>query len=140
MLDFGWPNMTGLVLKLGPKERVLINGAIIENGDRRNRLNIVTPNTKILRLRDAIQPRDATTPVRQICLTVQMVLTGDAAPDAARRQILLRLEELGHSLTDSDSQKHLASATEALLGNQFYHCLKALRALIPSEDRGLAAR
>ena len=30
--------MTGLVLKLGPKERVLINGAVIENGDRRSRL------------------------------------------------------------------------------------------------------
>ena len=30
--------MTGLVLKLSPKERVLINGAVIENGDRRSRL------------------------------------------------------------------------------------------------------
>ncbi len=30
--------MSGLVLKLGPKERVLINGAVIENGDKRSRL------------------------------------------------------------------------------------------------------
>ena len=30
--------MSGLVLKLSPKERVLINGAVIENGDRRSRL------------------------------------------------------------------------------------------------------
>ncbi len=29
--------MTGLVLKLGPHERVLINGAVIENGDKRSR-------------------------------------------------------------------------------------------------------
>jgi len=29
--------MAGLVLKLGPRERVLINGAVIENGDRRSR-------------------------------------------------------------------------------------------------------
>lgn len=35
--------MTGLVLKLAPKERVLINGAVIENGDRRSRLAIMTP-------------------------------------------------------------------------------------------------
>ena len=47
--------MTGLVLKLGPHERILINGAVIENGDRRSRLNIVTPNANILRLKDDVQ-------------------------------------------------------------------------------------
>ncbi|MDJ0638091.1 MAG: flagellar biosynthesis repressor FlbT, partial [Paracoccaceae bacterium] len=36
--------MSGLVLKLAPKERVLINGAVIENGDRRTRMSILTPN------------------------------------------------------------------------------------------------
>lgn len=56
--------MSGLVLKLGPKERVLVNGAVIENGDRRTRLSIVTPNANILRLRDAIHPEQANTPVR----------------------------------------------------------------------------
>ena len=50
--------MSGLVLKLGPKERVLINGAVIENGDRRSRLSIVTPGANILRLRDAIHPEE----------------------------------------------------------------------------------
>ena len=28
--------MTGLVLKLGPRERVMINGVVMENGDRRD--------------------------------------------------------------------------------------------------------
>ena len=32
--------MSGLVLKLAPRERVLINGAVIENGDKRARLAI----------------------------------------------------------------------------------------------------
>ena len=45
--------MSGLVLKLAPKERVLINGAVIENGDRRTRVAILTPNANILRLKDA---------------------------------------------------------------------------------------
>ena len=36
--------MSGLVLKLAPRERVLINGAVIENGERRSRLAIMTPN------------------------------------------------------------------------------------------------
>ena len=58
--------MSGLVLKLGPGERVLINGAVIENGDRRSRISILTPNANILRLRDAIHPEEVNTPVRRV--------------------------------------------------------------------------
>lgn len=131
--------MSGLVLKLGPRERVLINGAVIENGDRRSRLSIVTPNANILRLRDAIHPDEAQTPVRRLCYTVQLVLTGDADAPAAKNQLLRNVEELSRILTDPDSRKLLTTATEALLEEQFYQCLKALRALIPREDRLLAA-
>ncbi|MEM7289509.1 MAG: flagellar biosynthesis repressor FlbT, partial [Pseudomonadota bacterium] len=70
--------MTGLVLKLSPKERILINGAVIENGDRRSKLNIVTPNANILRLRDALHPEEINTPVRRVCYIIQLVLSGDA--------------------------------------------------------------
>lgn len=131
--------MSGLVLKLGPRERVLINGAVIENGDRRSRLSIVTPNANILRLRDAIHPDEAQTPVRRLCYTVQLILTGDADAPAAKKQLLRNVEELSRILTDPDSRKLLTTATEALLEEQFYQCLKALRALIPREDRLLAA-
>lgn len=130
--------MSGLVLKLGPKERVLINGAVIENGDRRSRLSIMTPNANILRLRDAIHPDEATTPVRRVCYAAQLVLSGDASPEDARLQLLRRIEELSQVMTDPDSQAHLASATRALLDEQHYQCLKALRALLPREDRLLA--
>ncbi|WGW04669.1 flagellar biosynthesis repressor FlbT [Tropicibacter oceani] len=131
--------MSGLVLKLGPRERVLINGAVIENGDRRSRLSIVTPNANVLRLRDAIHPEEAQTPVRRLCYTAQLILTGDAEPGDAKKQLLPRIEELSHILIDPDSRRLLAQASNALLTEQFYQCLKALRALIPREDRLLAA-
>lgn len=131
--------MSGLVLKLGPRERVLINGAVIENGDRRSRLSIVTPNANILRLRDAIHPEEAKTPVRRLCYSTQLILTGDAEPGEAKQNLLPRIEELSHILIDPDSRRLLTQATNALLGEQFYQCLKALRALIPREDRLMAA-
>jgi flagellar protein FlbT len=131
--------MSGLVLKLNPKERVLVNGAVIENGDRRARLSIVTPGAHILRLRDAIHPEDARTPVRRVCYATQLVLSGDADPADAQQQLLRRIEELSQVLTDSDSRAQLAAATEALISQRYYHCLKALRRLIPREDRLLAA-
>lgn len=131
--------MSGLVLKLGPKERVLINGAVIENGERRSRLSIMTPNANILRLRDAIHPEQADTPVRRVCYIAQLVLSGDADAEEARLQLLRGIEQLSQVLTDHDSQTRLAQATQAVLNVQHYQALKALRGLLPREERLLAA-
>ncbi len=131
--------MTGLVLKLGPKERVLINGAVIENGERRSRLSIVTPNANILRLRDAIHPEEVNTPVRRVCYIAQLVLSGDADPDEARLQLLRGIEQLSQVLTDSDSRQKLDEATKSVIEDQHYQALKSLRALLPREERLFAA-
>ncbi len=131
--------MTGLVLKLAPKERVLINGAVIENGERRSRLAIMTPNAHILRLRDAIHPEEVNTPVRRVCYIAQPVLSGDADADEARMQLLRGIEQLSQVLTDHDSRVQLGQATTAVLEDQHYQALKALRSLLPREERLLAA-
>ena len=131
--------MSGLVLKLGPKERVLINGAVIENGDRRARLAIVTPNSNILRLRDAIHPQEVNTPVRRVCYIAQLVLSGDVAPTEARQQLLRGIEQLSQALTDHDSRALLTAATDAVIDGAHYQALKALRALLPREERLLGA-
>ena len=131
--------MSGLVLKLAPKERILINGAVIENGDRRSRLSIMTPNANILRLRDAIHPDEVTTPVRRVCYIAQLVLSGDVDPGEARLQLLRGIEQLSQVLTDSDSRAHLANATDAVNADQHYQALKSLRMLLPREERLLAA-
>lgn len=131
--------MSGLVLKLAPKERVLINGAVIENGDRRSRLAIMTPNAHILRLRDAIHPEEVNTPVRRVCYIAQLVLSGDADANEARMQLLRGIEQLSQVLTDHDSRSHLNLASAAVLEDQHYQALKSLRALLPREERLLAA-
>ena len=130
--------MSGLVIKLAPHERVLINGAIIENGDRRSKLSIMTPNANILRLRDAIHPDQVTTPVRRVVYIAQLVLSGDAEPDLGRQQLLRGIEQLSQVLMDHDSRAQLGVATEALLADDFYRALRALRTLMPREDRLLA--
>lgn len=131
--------MTGLVLKLSPHERVLINGAVIENGEKRSRLAIMTPNANILRLRDAIHPQAVNTPVRRVCYIAQLVLTGDADPEDTRLQLLRGIEQLSQVLTDFDSRTQLTLASRAVMERQHYQVLKALRALLPREERLLAA-
>lgn len=131
--------MSGLVLKLAPHERVLINGAVVENCDRRSKLAIMTPGAHILRLRDAIHPEQVTTPVRRVCYIAQLVLSGDVDADEARLQLLRGIEQLSQVMTDHDSRSLLAQASQAVLDGQPYQVLKALRSLLPREERLFAA-
>ena len=131
--------MSGLVLKLGPKERVLVNGAVIENGDRRTRIAILTPGANILRLKDAIHPEEVNTPVRRVCYIAQLVLSGDADREAAKLQLLRGIEQLSQVFLDADSRAQLELATRAVAEGQDYQALKSLRTLLPREERLLAA-
>ena len=132
--------MSGLVLKLGPKERLLINGAVIENGDRRCRLSVVSPNANVLRLRDAIHPEEANTPVRRVCYIAQMVLSGDADTENVSMQLLRGIEQLSQVFRDSDSRARLAEATENVVAENYYLALKSLRSLLAREERLMATR
>ena len=127
--------MSGLVLKLAPGERVLINGAVIENGDKRSRIAIKTPNANILRLRDAIHPDQARTPVSRLCYVCQLIITGDADEEEGRSQALRGVEQLSQALGDRDSRMVLDRATTALVDRNYYSALKQLRALMPREAR-----
>ena len=69
----------------------------------------------------------------------QLVLTGDADPDEARLQLLRGIEQLSQVLTDYDSRTQLTLASRAVMEDQHYQALKALRALLPREARLLAA-
>jgi flagellar protein FlbT len=125
--------VNGLVLKLGPGERVLVNGAVLENGDRRARLTLVTPNAHILRLRDAIHPSDANTPVKRVVYIAQLAVAGEAQPEEARRQIMTGVDQLSAVFSDDESTAILDEAAAHAMNERFYQCLRALRLLIPRE-------
>lgn len=131
--------MSGLVLKLGPQERVLINGAVIENCDRRARFAILTPGVNVLRLREAIPPNEANTPVSRLCFTAQMILSGDLQLDNVKDQLLIGIEQLRGIFRDYDSLQCLDRAAASLDEGQAYQALRALRMLLPKEARLLCA-
>lgn len=131
--------MSGLVLKLRPSERIMINGAVIENGDRRTRLNVLTPNANVLRLRDAIHPDEANTPVRRVCYIAQLLLAGEADPEPARQQISLGIEQLAQVFSDGESRINLQEAKIHLARKNDYMALKFLRFLLPVEARLMEA-
>ncbi|MDO5528905.1 MAG: flagellar biosynthesis repressor FlbT [Paracoccus sp. (in: a-proteobacteria)] len=133
--------MAGLVLKLAPNERILVNGTVIENGDRRAKILIRTPDARILRLRDAIHPDAATTPVARLCYQLQLIVSGDCAIEDGCREALRGIEQLSQIFEDRDSRRILNEATAALIESRAHRAMKLMRDLLPREARllGLAA-
>ncbi len=115
-----------------------MNGAVIENGDRRSRLAILTPNANILRLRDAVSPDQANTPVRRVCYIAQLALSGDAEMTEAQSQLTRGIDQLAQVLRDGTSREALDAARAAAETGDFYRALKRLRSLLPLEERLLA--
>lgn len=131
--------MPGLILKLGPGERFVANGVVIENGDRRARLNILTPESKVLRLRDAINPEEVNTPVRRVCYIAQLVLAGEADPEEAKTQIAYGIGQLLHVFDRGEGRAVLERARDALEADRYYPLLRTLRTLLPYEQELMEA-
>ncbi len=130
--------MSGLVLKLRPSERLLINGVVIENGDRRTRLHILTRDANVLRLRDAIHPEEATTPVSRVCYVAQLFLAGEADPDDAHSQLSSGIAQLANVFVDGEGRLLIDEAAEHLREGRVYQTMRTLRRLMPVERQLMA--
>lgn len=69
--------MSGLMLKLAPGERFIINGTLLENGDKPGRIRVPSPDVMVLRCRDALKPSEVDTPVKQVYYAIQLLITKD---------------------------------------------------------------
>ena len=129
--------MTGLVLKLQPHEKVLINGAVIQNGARSARIRVRSEGVSILRSKDALHPEDANTPVRRLYFAAQQALVGDADQDQVKREILAGVEEL-ENVFGGEAASILEKAASAANDGRFYAVIRSLKKLFPVEDALLA--
>ena len=73
--------MSGLLLTLAPGERFIVNGALLENGDRPSRIRIKDNDARVLRCSDALKPEEVNTPVKQVYYAIQLLITGDLQPE-----------------------------------------------------------
>ncbi len=126
--------MAGLILKLRAHEQILVNGVVMQNGDRNTRLIIKTPDANILRLRDAIHPDDADTPVKRVCYIAQLAVAGEVEPQTAAVQLGVGISQLQDALAGFDGCEHLDAAVEHLRRRNFYGVLRTLRQVLPIES------
>lgn len=127
--------MAGMLLKLAPHERVLVNGLVIENGERRAKLRIESPDASILRLRDAIHPDDVRGPVSRAYYDAQLALAGEADVTATTAALGPRLDELVQVFHGTSAVMPLAKARAHLDEGKLYLAMKALGPLLEIEER-----
>ncbi|MEM9762153.1 MAG: flagellar biosynthesis repressor FlbT [Pseudomonadota bacterium] len=132
--------MPGLILKLRAHEQILVNGVVMQNGERNTRLIIKTPDAKILRLRDAIHPNEVNTPVKRVCYIAQLAVAGEADADASLRELEKGIGQLRDALSGLTSCAALDDAARELDQRNFYGCLRRLRQLLPVEEQLLKSQ
>ncbi|MFQ5563127.1 MAG: flagellar biosynthesis repressor FlbT [Parvularculaceae bacterium] len=132
--------MSGLILKLRPREQLMINGVVVENGDRKTRLRIRSEDARVLRLRDAIRPEDATTPARRALYAAQCAVAGELDDGDARAILEKALAALAVDFPDPPESAALEKASFHLRHGQFYLVMRQLREVAASEalKRGTA--
>ena len=126
--------MTGLRLKLGPNEQVLINGAVVQNGQTKIELRIKTPNTNILRLRDAIHPDQVDTPTKRVCYIAQLAVAGEVRQLEALNEFRRGVGALQQVFTSASSVDLMSEALDFAAEGNFYKALQNIRKLLPYEE------
>lgn len=130
--------MAGLILKLKANEQILVNGVVMQNGDRNTRLIVKTPKARILRLRDAIHPADVDTPLKRLCYTAQLAVAGEVGEEAAAEALSKGILELDEAFDGLSEGETLGSVHDAVINFRFYEALRGLRQLLPLEARLLS--
>lgn len=121
-----------LKLSLKPGEAVVVNGAVIRNGERRGTLLLET-QARILRERDIIFPEDVQSAREAAYFAVmQIYLTGDTSGplyDAC----ISALADLMDEVEDEPGREEVLSIARSLAGGQIYQALGACRKLVRRE-------
>ena len=121
-----------LKLSLKPGERLVVNGAVLQNGDRRSVL--LQNKASILREKDIIQPEEANTPARRIYFPIMMMYLDPSEANKFYDEFVLRLNEFMGAVRSTDILKECVSLSREVMGADYYKALTRCRKLLTFEQ------
>ena len=125
-----------LKLSLKPGEKFVLNGAVVQNGDRRGVL-ILQNKASVLREKDILQPEDANTPARRVYFPVMMMYLDGVAAPKVYDEFALRLSEFMGASRNPGILADCVAASRHVMAREYYKALMAARKLVEYEE-GLA--
>jgi flagellar protein FlbT len=121
--------MTGLVLKLKPFEKLLVNGAVLQNGPRATRLRVRSADAYVLRLRDALHPRDAASHAGRIYYIAQLAVAGEVEAGEALIEIAPLIEQ-SIAVANERQSAAFAKARDAASAGKLFSVMRAIKPLL----------
>lgn len=125
-----------LKLSLKPGERFVLNGAVVQNGDRRATL-VLQNKASVLREKDIMQPDAASSPARRIYFPVMMMYLEDGAVPSVYDEFVLRMTEFMGAIRNPEILNLCVVTSRQVMGREWYKALMNCRKLIEYEDERL---
>ncbi len=122
-----------LKLSLKPGEKLVLNGAVIQNGDRRGVL-ILQNKASVLREKDILQPEQANTPSRRIYFQVMLMYLEPADAQKYYDEFVRRLSEFMGAVRNPAVLAECVTISRCCLQRDYYKALLSCRKLIEYED------
>ena len=124
-----------LKITLKPNEKMIIGGAVLTNGNVKNTNLIIENNVPVLRQKDILSEKDATSPCSKIYFLIQLMYIDEenlTIHQPIYWKLVRDLLEAAPRLTG-----HIDEINENILGGKYYQALKLASELIHYEQEVL---
>jgi flagellar protein FlbT len=128
-----------LKLSLKPGERFVLNGAVVQNGDRRCSL-VLQNKASVLREKDIMQENEVTSPARHVYFPVMMMYLDEAGAGKYYDEFLKRMTEFMSVISNPIILAECVALSKSIMTKEYYKALMGCRKLIDYEDERLGRK
>jgi len=125
-----------LKLSLRPGEKFVVNGAVVQNGDRRAAL-VLQNKASVLREKDIMQEEEVTTPARRIYFPVMMMYLDEGGADRYYDEFARRLTEFMKVIANPVVLNECVEISKNVMEREYYKALMRCRKLMDYEGERL---
>ena len=108
-----------LKLTLKPSEKFIINGAVIQNSDRRTTL-VIQNRASLLREKDIMLPEHATTPMRRVYFTIMMLYLDEGAIKQHQDSFLELMSAFMNAISNAEAVAQCVNVIQLVHAKQYY--------------------
>lgn len=123
-----------LKIELKPHERLIIDGAVIQNGPTRSTF-IVENRVPILREKDILGPKEANSPCKRIYLAIQLMYVDEEHLPEHHKLYWELVNDIAKAAPSRE--KLLAEISGHVIEKRYYQALKATKELIDYEQEAI---
>ena len=125
-----------LKLSLKPDEKLVINGAVIANADRRTTL-IVHNKASILREKDIMQEENVDTPAKRIYFPIMLMYMDQGDTDKYYEEFVRRMTEFMSVITTPAAIESCVKISRDVMDRNYYRALINCKKLLAFEEERL---